>query len=65
MTDVSRLYIILCGYEILPKTVSTRDRGARFIMSDPESRTGATFLGAWSDMDASQRNQIVSDVGRR
>ena len=35
MTEVSRLYIFLCGFEILRKTVSTRDRGARFIMSEP------------------------------
>ncbi|MCG8547174.1 MAG: N-acyl homoserine lactonase family protein [Alphaproteobacteria bacterium] len=35
MTEVSRLYIFLCGFEILPKTVSTRGRGARFIMSEP------------------------------
>ena len=37
MTHVSRLYILLCGYEIIPKTISTRDRGARFIMSEPIS----------------------------
>ena len=35
MTDVTRLYIFLCGFEILRKTVSTRDRGGRFVMSEP------------------------------
>lgn len=35
MTEARRLYVLLCGFEILPKTVSTRDRGARFIMSEP------------------------------
>jgi N-acyl homoserine lactone hydrolase len=34
---VKKLYVLLCGFEILPKTVSTRDRGARFIISSPIS----------------------------
>jgi len=37
VTQVSRLYILLCGYEIIPKTISTRNRGGRFIMSEPIS----------------------------
>ncbi len=37
MTMVSRLYVLLCGFEIIPKTISTRDRGGRFIMSEPIS----------------------------
>ena len=35
MTAIKRLYVLLCGYEIIPKTVSTRDRGARFVISVP------------------------------
>jgi N-acyl homoserine lactone hydrolase len=27
--------VLLCGFEILPKTVSTRDKGGRFILSEP------------------------------
>lgn len=34
-TDIRRLFVLLCGYEVLPKTISTRDRGADFIMSEP------------------------------
>jgi len=34
-TSVRRLFVLLCGYEILPKSVSTRDRGRRFILSEP------------------------------
>jgi N-acyl homoserine lactone hydrolase len=34
-TSVRRLFVLLCGFEILPKTVSTRDRGGRFILSEP------------------------------
>ena len=35
MTDVNRLFVLLCGYEVLPKTISTRDRGGRFIIAEP------------------------------
>lgn len=34
-TSLRRLFVLLCGFEILPKTVSTRDRGGRFILSEP------------------------------
>ena len=34
-TSVRRLFVLLCGFEILPKTVSTRDSGGRFILSEP------------------------------
>ena len=37
MTSVKKLYVLLCGFEIIPKTVSTRDRGGRFILSSPIS----------------------------
>jgi N-acyl homoserine lactone hydrolase len=35
MTNVKRLYILLCGFEILPKSVSTRNLGESFVMSSP------------------------------
>mgnify|MGYP003407253843 CR=1 FL=1 len=34
-TCVRRLFVLLCGFEILPKSVSTRDLGHRFILSEP------------------------------
>jgi N-acyl homoserine lactone hydrolase len=34
-TSVRRLYVLLCGFEILPKSVSTRSQGSRFILSEP------------------------------
>jgi N-acyl homoserine lactone hydrolase len=37
MTRVRRLFVLLCGYEVIPKTVSTLDRGANFILSEPIS----------------------------
>jgi len=36
-TSVRRLFVLLCGFEVLPKTVSTRDRGQRFLLSEPIS----------------------------
>jgi len=35
MTDIRRLHVLLCGYEIIPKTVSTRDRGHGFFLAEP------------------------------
>jgi N-acyl homoserine lactone hydrolase len=35
LTKVRRLYVLLCGFEIVPQTVSLRDIGARFIISVP------------------------------
>lgn len=34
-TSVKRLFVLLCGFEVLPKTISTRDLGGRFILSEP------------------------------
>jgi N-acyl homoserine lactone hydrolase len=34
-TSVRRLFVLLCGFEILPKSVSTRGLGSRFILSEP------------------------------
>ena len=36
-TAVRRLFVLLCGFEVLPKSVSTRNRGHRFIISCPIS----------------------------
>jgi N-acyl homoserine lactone hydrolase len=35
VTSVRRLFVLLCGFEILPKSISTRERGSRFILSEP------------------------------
>jgi N-acyl homoserine lactone hydrolase len=37
MDLASRLYVLLCGFEILPKSVCTRDLGERIVMSLPMS----------------------------
>lgn len=35
ITRVRRLFVLLCGFEILPKTISTKGVGGRFILSEP------------------------------
>jgi len=35
MTLARKLTVLLLGYEVIPKTVSTRDRGANFVMAEP------------------------------
>ncbi len=55
MTSVRRLYVLLVGYEVLPKSVSTKGRGERFMMSEPiccyllDTETGWVLLDAGFD----------------
>lgn len=35
MTKVRRLYVLLCGYEFLPKSVSTKGSEEKFILAEP------------------------------
>ena len=37
MTAIAKLYVLLCGYEIIPRSVSIRGGGNRFVMSVPIS----------------------------
>ncbi len=37
MSSIKKLYVLLCGFEIIPETVSTRNRGARFVIASPIS----------------------------
>lgn len=52
MTSVKRLYVLLCGFEILPKTVSTRDLGGRFILSEPVCAYLLDTAEGWVLLDA-------------
>ena len=52
MTSVRKLYVLLCGYEVLPKTVSTKDRGADFILSEPISVYLLDTDSGWIMIDA-------------
>lgn len=51
-TQIRRLYILLCGFEILPKSVSTRDLGARFILSEPVCTYLLDTESGWVLLDA-------------
>lgn len=50
MTEAKKLYFLLCGFEILSKTVSTKNVGSRFVMAEPigaflvEKSDGSYFL---------------------
>jgi len=55
ITSVRRLYVLLVGYEVLPKSVSTKGRGERFMMSEPiccyllDTETGWVLMDAGFD----------------
>ena len=51
-TGVRRLYVLLCGFEILPKTISTRGRGGRFILSEPVCVYLLDTSSGWILLDA-------------
>ncbi len=65
MTDVRRLYVLLCGFEILPKTISTRDLGARFILSEPVCAYLLDTAAGWILLDAGLNPANIEDAGRR
>ena len=55
MTSVRRLYVLLVGYEILPKSISTKNLGERFMMCEPiccyllDTQSGWILLDAGFD----------------
>jgi N-acyl homoserine lactone hydrolase len=51
-TDIRRLFVLLCGFEILPKSISTRDRGRRFILSEPVCAYLLDTKAGWVLLDA-------------
>jgi len=51
-TSVRRLFVLLCGFEILPKTISTRGRGSRFILSEPVCAYLLDTTTGWILLDA-------------
>ena len=61
MTSVRRLYVMLVGYEILPKSVSTKDRGARFTMCEPICCYLLDTESGWILLDAGFDSIYVRD----
>jgi N-acyl homoserine lactone hydrolase len=65
MTQVNKLYALLCGFEIIPKTVSTRDRGERFIMSEPVSAYLLDTQQGFILVDAGLNSALIDDPDLR
>jgi N-acyl homoserine lactone hydrolase len=63
-TSVRRLFVLLCGYEVLPKTVSTRDRGQRFLLSEPISAYLLDTESGWILIDTGFDPANISRCGR-
>ncbi|CAF1314645.1 unnamed protein product [Didymodactylos carnosus] len=61
MTSVRRLYVMLCGFEIIPKTVSTRNLGANIIMSEPISAYLLDTTEGWILIDTGLDETRVDD----
>lgn len=61
-TSVRRLFVLLCGYEFLPKSISTRDLGHNFIMSEPICAYLADTDRGWILLDAGFDPANVQDL---
>jgi len=63
-TSIRRLFVLLCGFEILPKTVSTRGRGQRFILSEPVCTYLLDTTSGWVLLDAGLNADNARDPAR-
>jgi N-acyl homoserine lactone hydrolase len=61
-TSVRRLFVLLCGFEVLPKSISTRNAGERFIMSEPISAYLLDTDSGWILLDAGFDPANVQDL---
>jgi len=74
MTAVLRMFVLLCGYEIMPRTVCTRGSGEQFVMSLPvcayliETRDGLVLFDAGINAellrDPALREEYYTSRGR-
>ena len=62
MTSVRRLFVLLCGFEMLPKSISTRNLGERFIMSEPISAYLLDTESGWILLDTGFDPANVRDL---
>ncbi|WAC48266.1 N-acyl homoserine lactonase family protein [Asticcacaulis sp. SL142] len=60
-TDVRRLFVLLCGFEFIPKTVSTKDRGGRFILSAPVCAYLLDTSHGWVMLDCGMNEDTLAD----
>lgn len=61
MTAVKKLYVLLCGYEILPRSVSIRGGGDRFVMSVPICAYLLETTKGFAVFDAGFNSAILHD----
>lgn len=52
MTAVRAMYVALVGYEVLPKSISTKDRGSQFLMCEPICCYLLDTTAGWVLLDA-------------
>ena len=64
VTDIRRLFVLLCGFEVLPKTISTRGRGGRFILSEPVCAYLLDTASGWVLLDAGMNPANGRDPAR-
>lgn len=64
-TEVRRLYVLLCGYEVLPKSVSTRDLGQRFILAEPVCAYLLDTARGWVLLDTGIDPDYANDPAAR
>ncbi len=64
MTAVRRLFVLLCGYEILPMTVSLRGADPRFIVSVPISAYLLDTTEGWVMLDAGLDSFHLTDTAQ-
>ena len=64
MTSIRRLYVLLCGYEVIPKTISTRDTGGRFVLSEPICTYLLDTDAGWVLLDAGVNPDNIRDPER-
>ncbi|WP_437736327.1 N-acyl homoserine lactonase family protein [Sorangium sp. So ce1335] len=64
-TEALRLHVLLCGFEILEKTVSTRDRGGRFILAEPVSAYLIETARGYVLVDTGLNSALVHDPALR
>jgi N-acyl homoserine lactone hydrolase len=65
MTRVRRLFVLLCGFEILPKTISTKGCGGRFILSEPVCAYLLDTEEGWILLDTGMDPTKVADPRQR
>ena len=65
VTAVKKLTVLLCGYEILPRSVSIRGGGNRFVMSVPISTYLLETAQGFAVFDTGFNSAILRDPDLR